>query len=199
MGGNRTGAAHFLGCDMSNRLCFVSAFGVFVSIGCGGPAPYWAVQHAEVTFEGDRIFGFQTWEFYSKRWRRNQSDQFHVCARVQQVEGTQVDPMSGCRECDSVYEITLTELESDCVDEIGSDYSYAGSTHYGLGPLTPELDKQNTHDGADLGWYVSWDGQTLEPLGYAWSEAVELESSDTGTVSEPVERLVLWPGYAWQL
>jgi hypothetical protein len=156
------------------------------------------VQHAEVTISDDGISGYQTWEFYSKRWRRNKAEKFHICARVQALEGTLVEPMQGCQDCDAVYEISLAELETDCEYEVGTKKSFSAVSHFGLGPLSGELDEQNTHDEAELGWFISWDSQLLEPMGYAWTVEGEDEGGDTG-VSETVESMVFWPGYAWKL
>ena len=174
--------------------------GLMVSMGaCSSPEPYWAVQHAEVTLTGDTMTGYQTWEFYSKRWRRNKNEKFHICARVQVIEGVATEALAGCRDCDLVYKVTTTELEADCEEGVGEGRSFAAATHYGLGPLTEELSEQNTFDDVSHGWWVSWDAQSLEPLGYAWSEESGAAALDSGDLEASSEIFVLWPGYAWQL
>ena len=164
---------------------------------CGEPEPYWAVQHAEVTMDGDSFTGHQTWEFYSKRWRRNQTEDHHICARIQVIDGSLTDSMEGCKTCDAVYSISMSELETDCEHEVGTKKSFASASHFALGPLTGELEDQDIYD-AEQGWYVSWDSTVLEPLGYAWAGEDSSEGSDTGDV-QTVESLILWPGYAWKL
>ncbi len=166
---------------------------------CSDSEPYWAVQHAEVTISEESISGYQTWEFYSKKWRRNKAEKFHICARVQVVEGELVESIAGCEDCDSVYKISLEELETDCDDEVGTHRSFESASHYGLGPLNGELDEQNEHSQADLEWYISWDSEELQPMGYAWPADSEADAGlDTGVDSDSAN-WVLWPGYAWQL
>ena len=46
----------------------------------------------------DSVIGYQTWEFYSKKWGRSQNEKFHICARVQVVEGSLSEAMKGQHE-----------------------------------------------------------------------------------------------------
>ena len=173
--------------------------GASLVMGCHSDEPVWALQHAEVTLSGDSLIGYQTWEFYSKKWGRSQNEKFHVCARVQVVEGSLAESMKGCQDCDAVYDISLTELETDCDGDVGTSNSFRSASHFGLGPIEGELSEENPHEAAEQGWYVSWDSVELEAVGYAWPSEGEQSSGDTGIIEEGSETLVLWPGYAWQL
>ena len=55
------------------------------------------------------------------------------------------------------------------------------------------------YPGRSLGWYQSWDGESVEFMGFAWHESVD--SLDDPQVSgwTPGERYVLDPVYAWEL
>ena len=184
-----------------SRYVTWSSLVALIACGCQNPEAHWAVQHAEVFRGDDTLSGYQTWEFYSRPWRRNHDEKHHICARVQAIEGVRVDSFLGCEGCDEVYALTVTEFSTDCEGDIATQHAFEATTHFGLGTASEELLEYSPDEEIEFGWYVSWDSVELQELGYAWPNEVDNESSDTGN-SDPFttgDGLVLWPGYAWEL
>ena len=169
-------------------------------IACGeqGDAVAWALQHATVTSTEDSLTGYQVWEFFSSRWEQSRDEKHHVCSLVQALSGEPAAVLSGCPGCTASFAITAVLLESDCDDGITADPDFAALTHFAFGAVPAELDSLDPYAGQSLGWFVSWDGQEVEPQGFAWASVIESgeESSAEITSGEP---FTLWPATAWEL
>ena len=163
---------------------------------CGGQgdAPFWGLQHASLTVEGEGISGYQVWEFYTERWQRKQKEKHHTCSVVQTLTGVLIDDdLDGCLACEAVYDIELELLESDCEASLSGRADLAGMTQLGIGMLTEDLEADSPYPGAALGWFQSWDGSSAEASGYAWQEP-----EPTAAVWQD-GAFTLWPAVAWQL
>ena len=170
--------------------------------GCGGDEAAWAMQHATVEVQGDALVGFQVWEFYARGWKRDQGEEDHICARVQELEGQLTSDLDGCQACSATYEITLTELETDCTGPEATDANYAAITHFAVGDVHAEIAIDDPYPGKSLGWYQTWDAEAVDAMGFAWDERLEDGAVDAGPVSpgwNTDQRYVLWPAYAWEL
>ena len=164
--------------------------------GCAGDSPRWAVQHGTVDIGTDGIVGYQVWEMFSKRWGKKRSERQHICAQVQEMVGEAGASLPGCVGCAASYTIQTDLLEHDCAaPAAGLD----GVTHFAFGPVPSELQGDEPHPGDTFGWYASFDGAALEPMGFAWNAALDEGDppDDTGLIAG--ERFVFWPGWAWDL
>ena len=175
-----------------------------LGLGACGPAdePAWAFQHGSlvVSDSGEAIEGFQVWEMYAQRWRKKKKEKFHICARVQTVQGEQTSDLEGCAGCLATFVIETEELESDCgKGQGGAEDGFTGMGHFAFGALPKELRDSAPYPGQTMAWYVSWDTRNAELLGYAWNERLDMGEmvSDAGWVAG--ESYVLWPAYAWEL
>lgn len=180
-----------------SAACFVGV----ASAGCGGDAPAYVVQHAEVDVNVDgSLSGYQTWEFYAAGWKRKRSADDHICARVQALDGQVAANLAGCEGCVAAYALTFEEVDTDCDTSLAGQASYAAVTHFAIGDVPDEITGEDPYPGRSLGWYQSFDGATVEPMGFAWNDLLGGGaeggvppgwSTDTG--------YVLWPAWAWEL
>jgi hypothetical protein len=167
-------------------------------LGCKDPVPAWAVQHGTAVVGTEALGGYQVWEFYGEGWGRNKSADQHVCARVQALEGIP-QAFAGCEDCEGSWAVRTEEVETDCAGTEAHEAAYAGVRGYAFGPVPSEMAGDDPHEGFSYGWYLSWDGENLEPFGYAWDEALETNEEPATDTIEPGKRLVLWPAFAWEL
>lgn len=172
--------------------------------GCGGGAePRWAVQHGTVDVGAAGIEGYQVWEFFGRKWRKSQDDKHHICALVQELRGDLVSDLDGCLGCVATYELSVTDLETDCAPEVQpwepGGQAYGDVRFMAVGEVPATEADADPYPGRSLGWYQSWDGESVEFMGFAWHESVD--SLDDPQVSgwTPGERYVLDPVYAWEL
>ena len=170
------------------------------TMGCGkAKDPAWALQHGTLEVQADGAVGYQVWEFFSKRWRKKRDEKFHICSRVQDLTAPAADPIDGCDDCEVFYSVRAEELETDCDSDAATKAGFGAMTHMAFGPLPSEFDGDDPYPGSSLGWYQSWDGQTVELMGYAWNEVLD-EGEDPAVEGwSEGERFVLWPAYAWEL
>ncbi|MCB9777792.1 MAG: hypothetical protein H6742_04450 [Alphaproteobacteria bacterium] len=157
------------------------------------------MQHGTVDVSAEGIEGYQVWELYEKRWQKSQDEKHHVCAVVQQVEGELVSDLDGCLACDAAYRITLTPLESDCDPAVADDPGLAGMTHYAFGEVDQDHAGSDPYPGRSVGWYVGWDGESAELMGFAFDEELEHVDGQPQSGWGPGARYVLDPAYAWEL
>lgn len=169
-------------------------------VGCGGGAsPHWAVQHGSLDVTSEGIEGYQVWELYEKKWRKSQDEKHHVCAVVQQVQGSLVSDLDGCLGCQATYRVTVTPLESDCEPAVADDPGLAGMTHFAFGEIDQTHQSADPYPGRSVGWYVGWDGQSTELMGFAWDEELESVDGQPHSGWAAGVRYVLEPAYAWEL
>lgn len=159
----------------------------------------WALQHATLEVGAEGVTGYQVWEFYSRRWEKERDAKFHVCARVQAVSGPAVEPLAECADCETVFQVRAEEVETDCEGELATRAGFAAMTHFAFGPLPGDLDGDDPYPGWSNGWYQSWDGESLDLMGYAWNELLDLGEDPQVVGWVEGERFVLWPAQAWEL
>lgn len=173
---------------------------LLAATGCGGEAaPRWAVQHGTLDVGADGVEGYQVWEFFARKWQSKHDEKHHICTLVQQVDGDLAGDLDGCLGCVASYTVTLTELESDCAPEVVSGGSYGDMRAMAFGQVADDIAADDPFPGRSLGWYVTWDGQQAQSMGFAWHEDTG-ERDDPQVVGwAPGERYVLEPAYAWEL
>lgn len=180
------------------RLIALSLLGA-----CGtSDTAVWAFQHAEVTVSPDlgSVEGYQTWEFYSERWEQTRDEREHICARVQRVAGeAEATLPEGCPGCLASYALTIHEVETDCAGLEGAETSYAGVTRYAIGAVDQSIEALDPYPGDSLGWYVSWSGEDVVALGFAWDAALDLSQEPESSGWEANQAYVLWPAFVWDL
>ncbi len=159
----------------------------------------WGLNRATVTPSDNGLSGAHTWTFYDGDWETSQSDDDLICEVVQEVTGQVVAPLAGCPGCTSTYDIQLTEVVSDCSDELTEDPGLEALVTFAFGPVPTELAEDDPWPDNSAGWYLSVDGELVEDHGFAYPSALDRgeESSTTGwIVGETYE---LEPAYAWEL
>ena len=174
---------------------------VLVCCGSTGGAPVWALQHGTLDVSLSGLSGVQVWEFYASGWERAHSERFHVCARVQSLTASEVtDSLDGCLACEVVVDVTTVELETDCDGAVADAGTFGGVVNFAFGPVPDDVADIDPYPGDSLGWYASWDGESLEPIGFAWDQGLDTgEARATGGEWTTGTRYVLWPAYAWEL
>lgn len=172
-------------------------------VGCGGgDTPAWAVQHAtlEVTNDGSEIAGYQVWEFYNSHWERSRSQDDHLCARTQSVYGLAEAVLpDGCPGCIASYEVTLSEVQTDCGGVEAGAATYAGVTRYAIGTVDRAISDDDPYPGDSMGWYVGWGEDPVITLGYAWNEALDAGEPAAAPGWMGGEAYTLSPAFVWDL
>lgn len=176
---------------------------LLLSLACGkgssDTTPAWALNEASVVPSASGVEGVQVWTLYSERWERRLDDRYHICTVLQDLRGTVVASYDGCVRCTAMYELTLEELENDCPEGALDGLVLDGMVALGIGEIPADLEADDPYPGASLGWFISFDGESAEAHGFAYSEAL-----DQGGVGEEGrwrsgETYTLSPAYAWNL
>ncbi len=171
-----------------------------LAAGCGGDIePAWALNYATVYVAEDGIEGTHVWEFFSQRWEKKQKEKFYSCAMVQEVVGEVSDSMEGCEGCLVVYTVSLDTEDGDCADDLADDPALSGIRSFGIGDVPEELAEYDPFPGESFGWYISFDGETALPHGFAFNEVLEQGGSPDFPGWAPEYYYTLWPAYAWAL
>lgn len=177
--------------------------GLLALSGCAtSDTPRWALQHASVTMapDGASISGYQTWEFYREGWEEGRDQEDHLCARVQSIEGDAEPTLpSGCPGCIASFSLTLAELQTDCAGDEADDPSYAGVTLYAIGSVDNSVTELDPYPGDSMGWYVAWSTEDVDPIGFAYNDALDAgeEPEAAGLVAGLT--YTLWPAFVWDL
>lgn len=171
---------------------------LFLFLACADSTPTWAVQHASVVPTPTGLTGVQLWEFFSAAWTPEGGDEGYLCTRAQLTSGA-VTTLEGCAGCRAAYTITVTELDSDCDNELATDPAFSGPAAYAISDVPDELVATDPHPGDSFGWQVQYKAGELEPLGWAYPESLDItgESGASGWTSD--RPYTLWPGVAWAL
>ncbi len=166
-------------------------------LSCADDTPAWAVQHASVVPTATGMNGTQTWEFFNAAWSPDGGDDGYLCMRAQTLEGT-LTTQKSCPSCRAVWVLTVTELGSDCSDELIADEHFAGPDRYAIGDAHDEFAEDDPFPERSFGWAAGFGDDELTPMGWAWPEALELEgeASPGWALERPY---TLWPAVAWQL
>ena len=168
-------------------------------IGCGSADPDWAVHHLSVTPDRDGISGTQTWEFFSKKWAKNRSEKSHICSRAQLVAGEESEELEGCLGCEAAYVLIVEDLETDCEDSVGTDPGFDSSLPIAFGNVPEEFSDLDPWPGRSLGWYLSEDGATYQPWGFAYVEGLDYEGDRGLPGWIDGQTYTLWPAVALDL
>lgn len=183
---------------MSARLPALASLLAALS-GCASDEAVWAVHHASLIPTETGLSGTQTWEFFTEDWAKSGDPDAFVCARAQLVTGAVVAALPGCDGCVAAYELTVTELETDCEGGLAEDGGFVTPLAIGIGDVAADLEDLDPYPGRSLGWYLSTDGEELASYGYAYDEALDW-SGDIGAPGWRTEQTyTLWPAYAWDL
>lgn len=168
--------------------------------GCkGDDTPAWALNYATIYVAEDGIEGTHVWEFFSDRWERKQKEKFYSCAMVQGVVGDVAANLEGCEDCKAVYTISLNEEDGDCADDLAADPALSGIRAFGIGAVPADLADYDPYPGDSFGWYLSFDGETALPHGFAFNEVLDQGGTPDYPGWAPEFYYTLWPAYAWAL
>jgi hypothetical protein len=171
-------------------------------------APRWAINWAEVTPSASGLEGYQVWEFFVDGWEKEHDESFFKCYIARRLEGEVVRTPEGCEGCTSAYELEFLPYVGagrdasegvSCNAELQDDARFEGPLSYGVGLLPDDLGGEAPFPGKTSGWYIGWDGRTVEPFGYAYAKALEEGAQPSGPGWVNGETYVLWPAYAWDL
>lgn len=165
----------------------------------GDPAA-WALTYASVEPSATALAGLQVWNLYAVRWDRKQNDRYYLCRVVQEIEGDVLPPLEGCETCRASYsvEITATELDG-CTEDQVADLVLDGVRAYGIGALPADLQPDIPYPTVELGWYLSFDAEVAEPMGYAYPQALDQGDPTAPSGWQSGEVYSLTPAYAWEL
>jgi hypothetical protein len=159
----------------------------------------WSVQHASALVDADGMSGYQTWEFFNEDWGDDKAEDDHVCARVQAIVGVETHSLEGCVDCVATWSVRTEEVDTDCAGEEGTKLGYASVATFAVGPLPDDLAADAPYGEDTLGWYLGWDGQSVDAFGYVWNERLDQGEPLLVSGLSPGERYVFWPAYAWDL
>ena len=159
--------------SMYGRL--FAGWAVCFLFGCAGTnTPGWAVLDGDIVVAEDGIAGDHTWSFYKDAWEKKQGseDAKHlICSIDFSFFGAPVEVLEECDECSEAYRIDgLSEISNDCEPGVGEGAGYSAMTHYLFGAVDPDVVPPDSAAETGFGWYVSWDGETVESVGIATGE-----------------------------
>lgn len=167
--------------------------------GCAKGDAVWAVQSASVVPGASGLTGTQAWTFFDKRWGKAKDDGAFVCARSQIITGAVTTPLPGCADCTVAYDLEVQEIGTDCDASLGEDASYTLPLAMAIGPVDDSLSAVDPHAGRSLGWYASFDGESLTPYGLAWDAAFDSGGEPGPPGWNPSQTYTLWSAFAWDL
>jgi hypothetical protein len=167
--------------------------------GCAKGDAVWAVQAASVVPGASGMSGTQAWTFFDSRWGKAKDDGAFVCARSQVVRGAVTTPLPGCTDCTVAYDLEVDEIGTDCDSELAEDPSYTLPLAMAIGPVDDSLAEIDPHPGRSLGWYASFDGESLTPYGLAWDAAFDSGAEPGPPGWNPEQSYTLWSAFAWDL
>ena len=170
-----------------------------VSPACAKGDAVWAVQSASVVPAASGLSGAQAWSFFDARWGKAKSDGAFVCARSQILSGAVTTPLPGCTDCTVAYVLDVEEIGSDCDAALAEDPSYTLPVAMAIGPVDDSLADLDPHPGRSLGWYASFDGESLTPYGLAWDDAFDSGGEPGPPGWNPEQTYTLWSAFAWDL
>lgn len=146
----------------------------------------------------DGVHGFQTWEFFSKRWSKNFKDRHYICSIVVELQGEERAPDATCSGCTRAWEIYPTVLETDCDATMASDTSYLALRGLALAPVDTELREDDPYPGQSQGGVADY-GAGWEPHGWAYPESLDASGAAESVAWDGEQPFVLWPAYVWDL
>jgi hypothetical protein len=177
----------------SERL--VLGFAAFF-LGCSPAADLYGVQQGYLTV-GEQAQGYLTWSFFEAEWGNDRSEEHYRCGRLLSLVGEPAAADAQCPGCTRLWDLELLDLEHDCPGGEGTRDDLVGPLRLGLGDLPDSLATSAPFPDQSKGWWGSWDGDSFEPFGTAFSETlISGESAKGGVELADGDRLVLWPGDA---
>ncbi|HNC95760.1 MAG TPA: hypothetical protein PKY30_00445 [Myxococcota bacterium] len=149
-------------------------------LACGSDEVHWAVNSLSLEPDSRGVVGTQTWAFFSENWEKNRAEKTFVCARTQQVEGRTSTELEGCEGCLAAYSLTVTEIETDCTGDEATAKGFAAALPIAVGDVPADLEELNPQGDRSLGWYLSMDGESYQPWGFAYFEELDFENGGRG-------------------
>lgn len=140
-------------------------------LACASDEPVWAVANASMRPTSNGVEGVQGWSFFTRSWGNGGEGAF-VCTRAQSFTGEVVAAIGDCEGCLAAYELTYTELGSDCDDGIAADPAYQLPVTMGIGDALADYADLDPEPDRSFGWYADL-GAGLEPYGFAWDSALD--------------------------
>ena len=160
---------------------------VLTSCGNKGGDAAFAVPHGDLKVQADgSLSGHLVWEFYGRSWRKQQDPADHLCALVVELDGLPEE--EGCLACEVSWLLAADHLETDCASLAPG---FGEPAAFGFGDVPQQLASE-AQSADQLGWYVSWNGETWEGLGFARSD------SETDSWA-PGGGWTLRGGFIWEL
>jgi hypothetical protein len=168
--------------------------------GCSAPdEPYWAFDPVWIEPAGaDGVYGFQTWELFSKRWSRGYKDKFYVCSIVVELDGEARAPDATCPGCTRAWEVFPAVLESDCDPSLAAESGYLALRGLALGPVDDAIREDDPFPGQSQGGFADY-GAGWETHGWAYPEALDHDGVPQSASWDGDQAFTLWPAYAWEL
>lgn len=166
---------------------------------CASDEISWALNSATLQPDSTGIVGTHVWSFFPERWERKQDEDQRQCFMVQDLTGDVIAELEGCRQCQAMYAVSLSPVESDCPDSITSNPSYTGLVAFGVGEIHPDIAHLDPFPGDSLGWYLSFDGEIAMAQGFVYPQALD-QGEEPRVLGWSVDGLYTFsPAYAWDL
>jgi len=138
---------------------------------CASGGGHTGVLHGDVTVAEDgSVQGVFVWEFFAPEGPEPALAEAHVCARLLEVAG-EPSPDAACEDCVVAAALTISEVEHDCADSMGTDPSLASMDRIWLRPGSGG--KSGHFPDDRWSWSLGWDGGTPSEEGVAWDEGFE--------------------------
>ena len=145
--------------------------------------------------DGDNLYGFQTWEFFSESWEGNKSERHYVCSVVVELMGTPIDEPD-CQGCEQAYDVVPALLETDCSETHATNDAWTSLTRIGLGTVDADLAIDDPHPGSSEGTWVDYGTGAWEAHGWAYAASLDQDGSDAAWGDAGYN---LWPAFSWDL
>jgi hypothetical protein len=139
----------------------------------------------------DTVYGFLTWELFSRKWQKSQASKYYLCSVVVELEGTPVTDEL-CHGCSNAWDLSTTIIESDCPETTQENELFTSITGLALGAVPDEIQADMPIAGITAGSYLSYDNEEWQPHGWAMEP-------NTATGWTGGESLDLWPAFTWDL
>ena len=154
--------------------------------------PAWALDPVWLEPNGKEVYGFQTWQVYSEKWREHPDDRYFLCAVVVELSGTPAG--APCPECAVSWDLQTALLETDCAPDTSSDPLFLSLRSIGIGPIADTQDAE--HPGLTSSAHADY-GYGWEPYGHGYPAVLDAgETLETGAW-DGVQPFALWPDAIW--
>lgn len=155
--------------------------------------PAWALDPLWIEPAAADLYGFQTWQVYSEKWRDRPDDRFYLCAVVVELVGTETEPCPGCTRS---WTVEPTLLESDCAPAIEREELFLSLRGVGIGDLG--RGEAAEHPGLTSAGFADY-GDGWETHGQAWPAALDAGEPVDDGAWDGEQPFTLWPDAIWPL